>query len=95
MAALIDERVLRQILAENVPETIFYVQPADIITQIRDLGVPSQIYIQVTGRHMLQDRAVAPEISRRLRTVRGAADAHIQQILNAPEFLVQVDRNPA
>ncbi len=89
------ERVLRHTLAEKFPDTVFYFQPADIITQILDFGVPSQIDVQVTGRHTAQDRAVALDINRRLRMVRGAADVHIQQILNAPEFFVQVDRDRA
>jgi multidrug efflux pump subunit AcrB len=89
------ERLLRRRLAQEFPDTIFYFQPADIITQILDFGVPSQIDIQVTGRHPAQDRAVAQDIERRLRGVNGAVDVHIQQILNAPEFFVQVNRQRA
>jgi multidrug efflux pump subunit AcrB len=89
------QRVLRRRLAQEFPDTIFYFQAADIITQILDFGVPSQIDIQVTGRHLEQDRAVAQDIERRLRGVVGAVDVHIQQILNAPEFFVQVNRERA
>ncbi len=89
------ERVLRHVLSRQFPDTIFYFQPADIITQILDFGVPAQIDVQVTGRHTDKDREVALDINRRLRDVRGAVDVHIQQILNAPEFFVQVDRDRA
>ena len=89
------ERKLRAALAREFPDTVFYFQPADIITQILDFGVPSQIDIQVTGRHKDKDRQVAQEIERRLRGVYGAVDVHIQQILNAPEFFVNVNRERA
>ncbi len=89
------ERKLRAILNRQFPDTVFYFQPADIITQILDFGVPSQIDIQVSGRHKDKDREVAQDIERRLRAVQGAVDVHIQQILNAPEFFVQVNRQLA
>ena len=89
------ERRLRAALNRQFPDTIFYFQPADIITQILDFGVPAQIDIQVTGRHHDSDRDVALDIERRLRAVYGAVDVHVQQILNAPEFFVQVNRERA
>ncbi len=89
------ERKLRAVLAAQYPDTVFYFQAADIITQILDFGVPSQIDIQVAGRHKDRDREVAQDIERRLRAVYGAVDVHIQQILNAPEFFVQVNRERA
>ena len=89
------ERRLRAALNRQFPDTIFYFQPADIITQILDFGVPAQIDVQVTGRHHDSDRDVALDIERRLRAVYGAVDVHVQQILNAPEFFVQVNRERA
>ncbi len=88
-------RRLRTVLHDRFPSAVFYFQPADIITQILDFGVPSQIDIQVSGRHEAKDRAVAREIERKLRTVRGAVDVHLQQITDAPEFFVNVDRKRA
>ncbi len=88
-------RRLRTVLRDRFPNAIFYFEPADIITQILDFGVPSQIDIQVSGRHEAKDRAVAREIERKLRSVRGAVDVHLQQITDAPEFFVNVDRKRA
>ena len=88
-------RRLRTALRDRFPAAIFYFQPADIITQILDFGVPSQIDVQVSGRHREKDLAVAQDIERKLRLVRGAVDVHLQQITNAPEFYVQVDRERA
>jgi multidrug efflux pump subunit AcrB len=89
------QRQLRRVLHQQFPDTVFYFQPADMISQILDFGVPSQIDVQISGRNRDKDRDVALDIERRLRTVAGAVDVHIQQILNGPEFFVQVDRERA
>jgi multidrug efflux pump subunit AcrB len=89
------EKRLRAILHQRFPDSIFYFEAADIITQILDFGVPSQIDIQVNGRHADKDLQVAQTIAAKLRMVRGAVDVHVQQITNAPEFFVQVDRQRA
>jgi multidrug efflux pump subunit AcrB len=86
---------LRSVLHQRFPATIFYFQPGDMITQILDFGVPSQIDVQVNGRHQAQDLQTAQFIEQKLRGVRGAVDVHIQQITNAPEYFVNVDRQRA
>ncbi|HYZ24079.1 MAG TPA: efflux RND transporter permease subunit [Rhodopila sp.] len=89
------QKRLRTELHRRFPNAIFYFEPADMITQILDFGVPAQIDVQVSGRHAGQDLKVAQDIVNRLRKVRGAVDVHLQQIVNAPEFFVKVDRERA
>jgi multidrug efflux pump subunit AcrB len=92
-ASTIDyQKRLRVALQQRFPDTVFYFEPADMITQILDFGVPSQIDVQISGRHAAKDLQVAQAIANKLRMVRGAVDVHIQQITNAPEFYVKVDR---
>ena len=86
---------LRTVLHERFPDTVFYFQPADTITQILDFGVPSQIDVQVTGRNKGKDLAVAKDIVHRLSLTTGVVDAHLQQIVDAPEFYTKVDRERA
>jgi multidrug efflux pump subunit AcrB len=86
---------LRVLLQQRFPSAVFYFEPADMITQILDFGVPSQIDVQISGRHDAKDLQVAQAIAAKLRLVRGAVDVHIQQITNAPEFFVKVDRQRA
>ncbi len=88
-------RTLRSVLAERFPEGVFYFQPADIITQVLNFGLPSPIDIQVTGKDAPKNQAAAQAILARLKHVRGVVDAHIQQILDAPEYYVSVDRQRA
>ena len=89
------QKKLRAILRQRFPNSIFYFQPADIITQILDFGVPSQIDVQVTGRNRKKDLTVAQDIVHRLSLTRGVVDAHLQQIVDAPEFYTKVDRQRA
>ncbi|WP_158928610.1 efflux RND transporter permease subunit [Acidisphaera sp. S103] len=89
------QKRLRTILHQRFPDAIFYFEAADMITQILDFGVPAQIDVQVNGRHPAKDLQVAQTIASKLRLVRGAVDVHVQQITNAPEFFVQVDRQRA
>ena len=86
---------LRVVLHQRYPDSVFYFQPADMITQILDFGVPSQVDVQVHGRHQADDLAMAMRIENRLRNLRGLVDVHLQQITNSPEFFTEVDRQRA
>ena len=88
-------KALRKVLREKFPDTLFYFQPADIITQILDFGTITAVDVQVTGRHQDEDLAVANAVARKLRVVKGAVDVHVQQITDAPEFFATIDRELA
>ncbi len=89
------QRALRKSLRKAFPDTIFYFQPSDMITQILDFGTITAVDIQVTGRHQAQDLEAANKIVRKLRLVKGAVDVHLQQIVDAPEFFGTIDRQMA
>jgi multidrug efflux pump subunit AcrB len=83
---------LRVVLREHFPNALFYFQPSDIITQVLNFGVAAPIDIQVSGKDRAANLAIARQLVTRLRGVRGAVDVHLQQIVDAPEFFVDVDR---
>ncbi len=85
-------RKLRVVLRQRFPSATFYFQPADIITQVLNFGIPAPIDVQVSGKDREKNLQVAQELVRRLRRVPGAVDVHLQQIVDAPEFFVDVDR---
>ncbi len=93
-AARVTKR-LRTELRRRYPDALFYFQPADMITQILDFGVPSQIDVQVHGRHPDIDLAAAKRLQRRLEALPGLVDVHVQQITDAPDFRADVDRQRA
>jgi len=85
---------LREELPRRFPDFEFFAQPADIVNQILNFGLPAPIDIQVTGPLAELDRnfRVAQQIAGELRGVPGAADVHVQQILDAPRIMVDADR---
>jgi multidrug efflux pump subunit AcrB len=88
-------RKLREELHQAFPDLLFYFQPADMVTQILNFGVPSQIDVQVQGSDRAGNIALAQHLRRRLAGMPGIADAHIQQELNAPEVYYTIDRTRA
>jgi multidrug efflux pump subunit AcrB len=88
-------RKLRRELHRAFPDVLFYFQPADMVTQILNFGVPSQLDVQVQGQDRSGNIEVAKELRRRVAAVPGIADAHIHQELNAPELYYAIDRTRA
>ena len=87
-------RILRERLQKRFPQCVFFFQPADIVSQILNFGLPAPIDIQVVGRDK-GNFAVAEQIAARVKNVEGAVDVHIHQVLNTPELHVNVDRTRA
>ncbi len=88
-------RKLREALPAAFPSATFYFQAADMITQVLNFGLPSQIDVRVVGRDRANNRRVAEELRHRLAGIPGIADAHLQQELDAPAFMVDIDRSRA
>jgi CzcA family heavy metal efflux pump len=86
---------LRQELPQLFPSTEFFFQPADIVSQILNFGLPSPIDIQIIGKNQGQNYLIAEKLANRLRHVPGAVDVHVQQLMNAPAIRLDVDRSRA
>jgi multidrug efflux pump subunit AcrB len=85
-------KTLRQELPAAFPDVQFYFQPADLVTQILNFGIPAQIDVQVQGRDRADNQQIAEELRKRLADIPGLMDVHLQQELNAPELLYTIDR---
>jgi multidrug efflux pump subunit AcrB len=85
-------RALRQALPAAFPELSFYFQPADIVTQILNFGLPSPIDVQLFGPQRDALYALAKQLEGELVKVRGAVDVHLHQIVSAPRLHLEVDR---
>jgi len=86
---------LREDLPLYFPGTEFFFQPADIVSQILNFGLPSPIDVQVVGRNLKANYAIAEQIANRMRHVPGAADVHVQQLMNGPAIDLNIDRSRA
>jgi multidrug efflux pump subunit AcrB len=85
-------RKLRQVLPDSFPESVFYFQAADMVTQILNFGIPAQIDVRTVGYDRAKNLSLAKELQRRIAAIPGIADAHLQQEVSAPEFFAQIDR---
>src|SRR5262245_44467672 len=72
-------RKLREVLPAAFPESTFYFQPADIVTQILNFGLPSQVNVRTVGYDRATNLRVAQELRRRIADIPGIVDAHLQQ----------------
>jgi multidrug efflux pump subunit AcrB len=88
-------RKLREVLPAAFPSDTFYFQPADMTTQILNFGLPAQIDVRVVGRDRGNNLQVAHELRRRMAIIPGVVDAHLQQELDAPAFMANIDRSRA
>jgi multidrug efflux pump subunit AcrB len=82
---------LRQVLPATFPEDTFYFQAADIVTQILNFGLPAQIDVRTVGRG-LNNLSVAKQLRQRLAAIPGIVDAHLQQEVDAPALMADIDR---
>jgi multidrug efflux pump subunit AcrB len=85
-------RKLRKVLPDSFPESVFYFQAADMVTQILNFGIPAQIDVRTVGYDRAKNLNLARELQRRIAAIPGIADAHLQQEVSAPEFFAQIDR---
>ncbi|MDQ6662945.1 MAG: efflux RND transporter permease subunit [Acidobacteriota bacterium] len=90
-------RELRKRLGHEFPNLTFFFQPADIVGQILNFGLPAPIDLQVIGplSNAKKNYVLAKEIERRLAVVPGAVDVHLHQVLDVPEIRFNVDRTRA
>ncbi|HEY9238240.1 MAG TPA: efflux RND transporter permease subunit, partial [Burkholderiaceae bacterium] len=85
--------LLRAELPKRFPGIEFFFQPADIVTQILNFGLPAAIDVQFTGSNVTANAALAAELTREIRRIPGAVDAHVHQRLDAPVVDMQMDRS--
>jgi multidrug efflux pump subunit AcrB len=85
-------RQLRAELPRRFPGVEFFFQPADIVTQILNFGLPSAIDVQISGNALAANYAVAGKLLAEVRQIPGAVDARIQQRLDEPGVSLQIDR---
>ncbi|KMZ12826.1 Cation/multidrug efflux pump [Candidatus Burkholderia humilis] len=86
----IDE--LRSLLPRLFPGTKFFFQPADIVTQILNFGLPTAIDVQIQGQNQQVNFQVASALMKKIRMIPSNVDTHIQQKLDEPAINLQMDR---
>src|SRR5258705_10036215 len=88
-------KTLRETLPREFPGVTFFFQPADMVSQILNFGLPAPIDVQVTGFNQAKTHEIALDVAARMTRIPGAADVHLHQVVNAPSLQVNVDRSRA
>lgn len=89
------QKRIRAMLTKDFPECSYYFQPADIITQIINAGLPAPINIKVIGMDQKANFELALKVKRAVDKVSGAVDVCLHQVVNSPAYLFEVDRTRA
>jgi len=83
---------LRALLPQRFPGVEFFFQPADIVTQILNFGLPAAVDVQISGADQQGNFEVARKLLKQVRLIPGTVDTHIQQRLDEPAINLQMDR---
>jgi len=90
-------RKMRKQLGREYPTLTFFFQPADIVGQILNFGLPAPIDVQVIGpnANATKNYLIAKQVTQRIAEIPGAVDVHIHQVVDVPEIRFNVDRTRA
>ncbi|MBV8784234.1 MAG: efflux RND transporter permease subunit [Gammaproteobacteria bacterium] len=88
-------QALRARLGALFPSTSFAFQPADMVSQILNFGLPAPLDVQIAGNNVEANRRYADMLMARLHKIPGLVDLRIQQAFDYPTLSVDVDRSEA
>lgn len=86
---------MREVLPKAFPGSRFYFQAADIVTQVLNFGLTSPLDVQIEGADFNRSYEYALKMRDAMKQIPGAADVHINQVLDYPSLQVDVDRGRA
>lgn len=89
------EKKIRAMLAEKFPRVDAFFRPADATSQTLSSGAPSTIEVRFIGRDLQGNLALLRELRSRLENTPGIVDVVQREILDKPEYHLQVDRERA
>jgi multidrug efflux pump subunit AcrB len=89
------QKTLRTKLAATYPDGEFSFLAADIVSQILNFGLPAPLDVQVAGPDVEKNQAYAKSLLKKMLSIPGAVDLHIQQPYDYPQLNVDVDRTKA
>jgi multidrug efflux pump subunit AcrB len=83
---------LREVLPARFPGVDFFFQPADIVSQILNFGLPAPIDVQIVGNAQDANFRIAQHLAGQIKHVPGAVDVHVQQMMTSPTLHFDMDR---
>ena len=86
---------IREALPKEFPGVEFFFQPADIVSQILNFGLPAAIDIQLSGKDIYKNYDQAAQLMKKIKKIPGAVDVHIHQLIDQPVLKMNIDRTRA
>ncbi|HXV06413.1 MAG TPA: efflux RND transporter permease subunit [Burkholderiales bacterium] len=83
---------IRRMLKEKYPDLHAFFRPADNISQTLAGTSPAALEVRFVGRAVPANLKLARELEQRLAQVPGAVDVGLLQVLDLPEYFIEVDR---
>ncbi len=86
---------IRRALAEAIPDTEFYFQAADIVSQVLNFGLSAAIDVQIQGYDLDASYQHGVRLKDAMAKIPGLTDLRIAEPLDYPTIKVDVDRAKA
>jgi multidrug efflux pump subunit AcrB len=84
---------MRRELPKRFPGVEFFFQPADMVTQILNFGLPAALDVQIAGADVRGNYEIAAKLMKQIQRVSGTVDTHIHQRLDLPTLSLRMDRS--
>ena len=86
---------MRARLKQELPDTRFSFEPADIVSRVMSFGAPTPIEIAVSGPSLPDSKGFADKIKLELEKIKGLRDLQFAQTLDYPTLDVNINRERA
>jgi multidrug efflux pump subunit AcrB len=83
---------VRAAIHEQLPQLGSYFQSGGLVDAVLNLGLPTPIDVQISGRNLDQIHAIAAQLSGQIHKLPGVADTLVPQDIDAPSLRVDIDR---
>jgi multidrug efflux pump subunit AcrB len=83
---------VRKELHKELPQVQSYFQSGGLVDAVLNLGLPTPIDVQITGRKLEQVHDVAMELAGKIHALSGVADTLVPQDIDAPSLQINIDR---
>jgi CzcA family heavy metal efflux pump len=83
---------MRRELPKRFPGVEFFFQPADMVTQILNFGLPAPVDVMFAGADVRANFEFASKFMKQIKQIPGTVDTHIHQRLDLPTLALQMDR---
>jgi multidrug efflux pump subunit AcrB len=83
---------LRSVLGAHEPGVQFSFDTGGLVSSALNFGLPSPINLQIEGKDMKVQTAVANQLKELVAAVPGAVDVRVQELTNYPTYIIKADR---